>query len=87
MAENKKLTDGEKQEKETREMKDLFEQMKFDEEVFDRQIYGSLRPRVRPQMGWIPAGAEDDVEFMNFRREFRRATAQSIRDNKERLAK
>jgi hypothetical protein len=82
---DKKL--AEEREKETREMRELFEQMKFDEEVFGRPIYEALRPRVKPQMGWIPADAEDDIEFMNFRREFRQATAQSSKDNKERLAK
>jgi hypothetical protein len=51
MAENKKLIDEEKREKETQELKELFEQMKFDEEVCGRHRYGGQRPQVRPQMG------------------------------------
>jgi hypothetical protein len=87
MAEKKKLTDEEKREKETQEVRELFEQRKFDEEVFGRHRYGVKRPQVRVNMGMIPAGAEDEIEFLNFRREFERAIEQSIRDNQERLAK
>jgi GrpB-like predicted nucleotidyltransferase (UPF0157 family) len=33
----------------------------------------------------IPAGAEDDVEFMTFRREYKKTMEISIRENKEKL--